>query len=85
MDGINYFNMVTCGVHYGRARPPLGFCWTSHILRKEAASAAYAIKVRLTDIRYAGGLVHELHGHGVQVHRLHDAAYACRPLVLRLP
>ncbi len=35
--------------------PPPGFCWTSHILRKGAASAAYAIKVRLTDIRYAGG------------------------------
>jgi hypothetical protein len=35
--------------------PPLGFCWTSHILRKGAASAAYAIKVPLTDICYAGG------------------------------
>jgi hypothetical protein len=28
---------------------------TSHTLPKGAASAAYAIKVRLTDIRYAGG------------------------------
>jgi hypothetical protein len=35
--------------------PPPGFCWTSHNLRKGAASAAYAIKVRLTDIRYAWG------------------------------
>ncbi len=35
--------------------PPPGLCWTSHILRKGAASAAYAIKVRLSDIRYAGG------------------------------
>ena len=35
--------------------PPPCFCWTSHNLRKGAASDAYAIKVRLTDIRYAGG------------------------------
>ena len=35
--------------------PPRGFCWTSHDLRKGAASAVYAIKVRLTDIRYGGG------------------------------
>ena len=35
--------------------PPPGFCWTSHSLRKGAASAAYAIRVRLDDIRYAGG------------------------------
>ena len=36
-------------------RPPAGFAWTSHSLRKGAASAAYAIGARLTDIRYAGG------------------------------
>ena len=35
--------------------PPAGFAWTSHSLRKGAASAAYAIGARLTDIRYAGG------------------------------
>ncbi len=35
--------------------PRLGFCWPSHSLRKGAASAAYAINVRLNDIRYAGG------------------------------
>jgi len=35
--------------------PPPGFCWTSHNIRKGAASAAYAIKVPLTDIGYAGG------------------------------
>ena len=35
--------------------PPTGFSWTSHSLRKGAASAANAIKVALTDIRYAGG------------------------------
>ena len=34
---------------------PTSFCWTSHNLRKRAASVAYAIKVPLTDIRYAGG------------------------------
>ncbi len=34
---------------------PPGFRWTSNSLRKGAASAAYAIKVRLTDIPYAGG------------------------------
>ena len=36
-------------------RPPEGFKWTSHSLRKGAASAAYAIKVPLADIKYAGG------------------------------
>jgi hypothetical protein len=35
--------------------PPKGFSWTSHSLRKGAASAANAIKVPLTDIRYSGG------------------------------
>ena len=35
--------------------PPAGFAWTSHNLRKGAASAAYAIGARLTDIHYAGG------------------------------
>ena len=35
--------------------PPPGFYWTSRSLRKGDASAAYAIKVRLTEIRYAGG------------------------------
>ena len=35
--------------------PPPGFSWTSHSLRKGAASAANAIKISLNDIRYAGG------------------------------
>jgi hypothetical protein len=35
--------------------PPKGFSWTSHNLRKGAASAANAIKVPLDDIRYSGG------------------------------
>jgi hypothetical protein len=35
--------------------PPVGFIWTSHNLRKGAASAANAIKVPISDIRYAGG------------------------------
>ena len=35
--------------------PPEGFTWTSHNLRKGAASAAHAIGARLTDIRFAGG------------------------------
>ncbi len=35
--------------------PPEGFAWTSHSLRKGAASDAHAIGARLTDIRYAGG------------------------------
>jgi len=35
--------------------PPAGFAWTSHSLRKGSASAANAIGVRMTDIRYAGG------------------------------
>ncbi len=33
--------------------PPLGFSWTSHNLRKGAASAANAIKIAINDIRYA--------------------------------
>ena len=36
-------------------RPPAGYAWTSHNLRKGATSAVYAIRARLTDIRYAGG------------------------------
>jgi hypothetical protein len=32
-----------------------GFGWTSHNLRKGATSAANAIGVHLTDIRYVGG------------------------------
>ena len=39
----------------GHSPPRLGFRWTSHNLRKGAASDAYAIKIPLTDIRYAGG------------------------------
>ncbi len=35
--------------------PPEGFSWTSHNLRKGAASAANAIGARLTNIRYQGG------------------------------
>jgi hypothetical protein len=35
--------------------PPEGFAWTSHSLRKGAASAANAIGARLPDIRYQGG------------------------------
>jgi hypothetical protein len=35
--------------------PPPGFSWTSHSLRKGAASTANAIKIALNDIRYAGG------------------------------
>ena len=35
--------------------PSEGFSWTSHILRKGAASAANAIRARLTNIRYQGG------------------------------
>lgn len=36
-------------------RPPPGFTWTSHSLRKGAASAANAINVVLPKIRYMGG------------------------------
>jgi hypothetical protein len=35
--------------------PPEGFNWTSHNLRKGAASAANAIGARLADIHYQGG------------------------------
>ncbi len=35
--------------------PPTWFRWTSHSLRKGAASAANIIKVPINDIRYAGG------------------------------
>jgi hypothetical protein len=36
-------------------QPPPGFSWTSHSLRKGAASASYALGARLTSIRYMGG------------------------------
>ncbi len=36
-------------------RPPPGFSWTSHSLRKGTASAANAIKIAINDIRCAGG------------------------------
>jgi len=35
--------------------PPKSFSWTSHSLRKGAASAANSIKVPLNEIRYSGG------------------------------
>ena len=35
--------------------PPEGFSWLSHSLRKGAASAAHAILVPLTTIRFMGG------------------------------
>ena len=38
-----------------RCSPPQGFSWTSHSLRKGAASAANAIGARLDDVRYMGG------------------------------
>jgi hypothetical protein len=37
------------------SNPPKGFSWTSHNLRKGAASATNSIKVPLNDIRYSGG------------------------------
>ena len=40
----------SCGLH-----PPEGFAWLSHSLRKGAASAAHAIQVILTVIRFMGG------------------------------
>ena len=40
----------SCGL-----RPPEGFTWLSHSLRKGAASAAHAIQVPLTIVRYMGG------------------------------
>jgi hypothetical protein len=44
---------VSCAlVHHS---PPPGFKWTSHSLRKGAASAANSINVVLTKIRYMGG------------------------------
>eukprot|EP00873_Tetraselmis_striata_P015665 jgi/Tetstr1/435929/TSEL_024811.t1 len=35
--------------------PPLGFVWTSHSLRKGAATAAYAIGAVLQKIKHFGG------------------------------
>ena len=46
---------LTVAYTTARCLPPVGFAWTSHILRKGDASAAYAIGARLTGIRYAGG------------------------------
>ncbi len=56
MECKHEHKMVTYGLRgYGEHPPPKGFNWTSHSLRKGAASAANAIKVPLTDIRYSGG------------------------------
>jgi hypothetical protein len=52
-DTVSGWLLLACNVV--QCHPPEGFSWTSHSLRKGAASAANAIGVRLTDIRYAGG------------------------------
>jgi len=46
---------LTTAYTTARCLPPAGFAGTSHSLRKGAASGAYAIGARLTDIRYVGG------------------------------
>ena len=57
-EGMNA-NKASAWLHMAYAAagfsPPPGFNWTSHSLRKGAASAANAIKVSLSDIRYFGG------------------------------
>jgi len=52
-DTVSGWLLLTCNAV--QCHPPEGFSWTSHNLRKVAASAANAIGVRLTDIRYVGG------------------------------
>jgi hypothetical protein len=55
MVGGDPIGMVARCFYGSRTRPPEGFSWTSHNLRKGAASASNAIQVHLTDIRFAGG------------------------------
>jgi hypothetical protein len=38
-----------------RERPPEGFSWTSHSLRKGTTTAAYNVGVTLRKIKYFGG------------------------------
>ena len=65
--------------------PPPRLCWTSPSLRKGAASAAYAIKVRLNDIRYAGGWsTKSTVMESKYVDFIHHEADEGRPPVLRL-
>jgi hypothetical protein len=49
---IGWLTEVTSALH---ERPPYGFCWTSHFLRKGAATAAYNIGVTLQKIKHFGG------------------------------
>lgn len=46
---------LTAAVQAVNCHPPAGFSWSSHSLRKGAASAAHAIGVPLEKIRYMGG------------------------------
>ena len=48
--------------------PPPGYAWTSHSLRKGAATAAYAVGVPLLKIKYCGDWAQESHA----VHRYID-------------
>jgi hypothetical protein len=59
IDNEHTHIMVTNGLERHRAQPVTSFNWTSHTLRKGAASTSNtesnAIKIPLSDIRYAGG------------------------------
>jgi hypothetical protein len=55
MDSRNKYGVITYGVRSSPTSTPDGFSWTSHNLRRGAASAAYAIGARLMDIRHVSG------------------------------
>eukprot|EP00873_Tetraselmis_striata_P033139 jgi/Tetstr1/453403/TSEL_040385.t1 len=67
------------------ARPPTGFKWTSHSLRKGAASAASCVGVPLPAIKHMGDWSKnsEVRGHR-EVHRPDHAPDSCGLEVLRL-
>jgi len=51
-----WLQRVLCAVH---EQPPDGFAWTSHSLRKGAATAAYSIGTPMQKIKFFGGWARE--------------------------
>ena len=60
--------------------PPDGFSWTSHSLRKGAATAAYAVGVPLLKIKYCGDWAQE----SSAIHRYIDVAATPTPAARQL-
>jgi hypothetical protein len=66
------------------ATPPSGFKWTSHSLRKGAASAASCIGAPLHFVKYMGGWASNSFCHRRKIHRPHHDPISNGVAVLRL-